>query len=137
MTGEPGSFFEAALVRKAFRIDVRLAWDATSLVLFGASGSGKTSLLRVALGLEPTARVRLKLAGSWLDDAARGIRVPVHQRRLGWVPQSPTLFPDRSVIDNIEFGAHGEHAKAQIGQAIEVLELGGRLDSPISQLSGG
>ncbi|MEE8165429.1 MAG: ATP-binding cassette domain-containing protein, partial [Myxococcota bacterium] len=114
MSAEDGSLFEVEFDRTGFRLDFRLEWDASSLVLFGPSGSGKTTLMRVVLGLEPQARSRLKLAGSWLEDADRGLRVPVHERRLGWVPQSPTLFPDRSVLQNIRFGARQQQAEVDI-----------------------
>jgi molybdate transport system ATP-binding protein len=134
---EEGSLLEVEFARTGFRLDFRLEWDASSLVLFGPSGSGKTTLLRVALGLEPQARLRLKLAGNWLEDADRGLRVPVHERRLGWVPQSPTLFPDRSVLQNIRFGARQPQAEVDIARAVDVLELGGRLNARVSELSGG
>ncbi len=137
MSAEDGSLFEVEFDRTGFRLDFRLEWDASSLVLFGPSGSGKTTLMRVVLGLEPQARSRLKLAGSWLEDADRGLRVPVHERRLGWVPQSPTLFPDRSVLQNIRFGARQQQAEVDIAQAIDVLELGDRLNARVSELSGG
>jgi molybdate transport system ATP-binding protein len=137
MNPESGSMLEVELVRKNFRLDFRLEWNVRSLVLFGPSGSGKTTLLRVALGLERDARARLRLDGTWLEDAARNHCIPVHQRQLGWVPQSPTLFPDRTVADNIRFGAHKSGADADIDRAIEVLELGRHLDSRTSELSGG
>ena len=138
MNADTGSLFEVEYTRPRFRIAIRLAWISSSLVLFGPSGSGKTTLMRIALGLEPEARVRLRLAGTWLEDADRGLRVPVHARRLGWVPQSPTLFPDRNVLENIRFGALRDAAgRSEIDRAIEVLELGDRLDADVAALSGG
>jgi molybdate transport system ATP-binding protein len=137
MKSEPGSLLEVQLERSGFRIDLRLEWQVKTLVLFGASGSGKTTLLRVLLGLEPEAKARARLAGDWLEDPEAGLRVPVHQRRLGWVPQSPTLFPDRSVEANIRFGAQPRGETPWIQQAIEVLELGSLLHRGVADLSGG
>lgn len=137
MTHEPDSLMEVVLERSDFRIELRLEWNVKSLVLFGASGSGKTTLLRVLLGLESSARARTKLAGSWLEDSRLGLCMPVHERRLGWVPQSPTLFPDRSVERNIRFGAGRDRPTPWIDQAVEVLELGDLLDRGVSDLSGG
>ena len=103
MTIEQGSLLAVQLDRSEFRIDLRLEWRVKTLVLFGASGSGKTTLLRVLLGLEASAKATAMLSGDWLEDPRVGLRLPIHQRQLGWVPQSPTLFPDRSVEQNIRY----------------------------------
>ncbi|MFP6654225.1 MAG: ATP-binding cassette domain-containing protein, partial [Myxococcota bacterium] len=120
-----------------FKIKLHLEWQTRSLVLFGASGSGKTTLLRILLGLEPLAKTRACLAGNWLEDSKAGFNRPIHERRLGWVPQSPSLFPDRPVHANIRFGAHGKGRESWINRAIEVLELHHLLDRQVESLSGG
>ena len=137
MSAEEGSLLEARLERPGFRLDIQIDWKVKTLVLFGASGSGKTTLLRILLGLESDATLRFRLEGQWLDDPDRGLRTPVHRRRLGWVPQTPTLFPDRSVARNIHFGARRDSDGAWIERAIEVLELGPLLDRSVTRLSGG
>jgi len=137
MTTETGSLLEVQLDRSEFRIDLRLEWQVKTLVLFGASGSGKTTLLRVLLGLEAGAKARTRLSGEWLENPTAGLRLPIHERQLGWVPQSPTLFPDRSVEQNIRFGVRRSNDTAWIHQAIEVLELGPLLDRAVTHLSGG
>ena len=138
MNGESReSTLQVRLERDRFSLDVRLEWHSDSLVLFGASGSGKTTLMRAALGLEPEADVRFQLRGNWLSNPDRSIRVPTHARRIGWVPQSPTLFPDRSVRANIEFGAQRDDRTQSLAQAVEVLELRDRLEARVSELSGG
>ena len=131
------SLIEVVLERPGFRLDFRLESNADSLVLFGPSGSGKTTLLRVMLGLERAATSRVRLGGAWLEDSTRHLRLPVHERRLGWVPQSPMLFPDRSVLENIRFGPRTRGSKADMDRAIEVLELEPHLASPTTVLSGG
>jgi len=124
------------LQRGDFRLDVELAWDERVVVVFGPSGSGKSSLLEAALGLHPSARCRVRLAGEWLEDPERGLRVAVENRRLGWVPQSPTLFPHLDVAANLGFGlARGDAALLE--RAVEVLELGPLLPRPVDALSGG
>ncbi len=137
MTQDTASLIELHLDRSDFTIELRLEWDVKTLVLFGASGSGKTTLMRVLLGLENDARARLRLAGQWLEDPGAGVRLPVHHRQLGWVPQSPTLFPDRSVAANIRFGARRGMDAAWIRQALDVLELEPLLDRSVTDLSGG
>jgi molybdate transport system ATP-binding protein len=132
-----GSLLEVEFDRRDFRINIHLEWQTRSLVLFGASGSGKTTLLRVLLGLEPLAKTRARLAGTWLENFEIGFNRPIHQRRLGWVPQSPSLFPDRPVHANIRFGTRREIEESWIERAIEVLELHPLLDRPVASLSGG
>jgi molybdate transport system ATP-binding protein len=137
MTTDRGSLLEVQLARPEFCLDLRLEWEAKTLVLFGASGSGKTTLLRVLLGLENDVEAFAKLAGDWLEDPRTGFRLRVHERRFGWVPQSPGLFPDRSVERNIRFGAPRRGETPWIQQAIEVLELGSLLARGVTELSGG
>jgi len=137
MTIDSNSLVEIQLDRPDFRLGVRLEWNVQTLVLFGASGSGKTTLLRVLLGLERNARARVRLAGKWLEDADAGQCEPVHRRNLGWVPQSPTLFPDRSVEANIRFGADSGMDAPWIRRSLGVLELEPLLARPVTELSGG
>jgi len=137
MIPEQDSLLKVDFARGEFRLDLQLQWRARSLVLFGASGSGKTTLLRVLLGLESRARTRFRLAGFWLEDSEVGLNTPIHERHLGWVPQSPTLFPDRRVHANIRFGVRGSDETPWIDRAIEVLELGSLLDRRVDGLSGG
>src|SRR4051794_2415675 len=67
--------------------------------LIGQTGSGKTTMLRLALGQE------LPTAGHVLMDG-REIREP--DRHRGYVPQKYSLFPDKTVIDNVTFGPEME-----------------------------
>ena len=144
MTEGQISLIEVRLDRNEFQLDIRFEWQARSLVLFGASGSGKTTLLRVLLGLEPTAKARIRLAGTWLENREIGVNRPIHERRLGWVPQSPTLFPDRSVEENIRFGSargrgkEGDDEDGQwISRAIEICQIESLLKRNVEGLSGG
>lgn len=63
--------------------------------LLGQTGCGKSTLLRLVLGSERPTRGKVLIQGS------------VHQRpdqTRGYVPQKYSLFPDRTVLDNITFG---------------------------------
>jgi molybdate transport system ATP-binding protein len=127
------------LVRAGFSLEVDVAWDEHAVVIFGPSGAGKSTLFEVLLGLHSQATARVRLGGEWLEDSERGLRLPVHERRLGWVPQDPTLFPHLSVGGNLRFGLRRREASARerVARAVEVLELGGLLDRPVEALSGG
>ena len=64
--------------------------------LLGQTGCGKSTLLRLLLGSERPFRGRILIDG-------RERRQP--GRRCGYVPQKYSLFPDKTVLDNITFGA--------------------------------
>ncbi len=74
-------------------------------VLLGASGSGKTSVLRALAGFEPLAAGRIQLDGHAIAEAGRGL--PPERRRLGMMFQDFALFPHLSVDANIGFGLRG------------------------------
>jgi molybdate transport system ATP-binding protein len=122
-----------------FTLDVDVAWDARVAVCFGPSGSGKSTLLDAVLGLAPRAAARVRLAGEWLEDCEAGTRVAVERRRLGWVPQDPTLLPHLSVSGNLQLGMRraGAEGPADLARAVEVLEIGALLDRKVDALSGG
>ena len=65
------------------------------VTLIGQTGSGKTTMLRLALGQEFPTSGRVLMDG-------REIREP--DRHRGYVPQKYSLFPDKTVLDNVTFG---------------------------------
>ncbi|MEU4645890.1 ABC transporter ATP-binding protein [Nocardia fluminea] len=78
--------------------------NGTATAVVGASGCGKTTLLRVIAGFEgpDTGSVRI---GSEIV-VHQGICVPPQRRRIGYVAQDGALFPHLSVADNIAYGLH-------------------------------
>jgi len=68
------------------------------LELVGASGSGKTTTLRIAAGYEPADEGRVELDGRDIT------RLPPQRRDFGMVFQHYALFPHLSVEDNVAFG---------------------------------
>ncbi len=82
-----------------FSIDVQLKASVGVTVLFGPSGSGKSSVLRAIAGLIPLKSGHVRFDGhDWS-------RLPPEQREVGYVFQNAALFPHLSVEDNIAFGA--------------------------------
>jgi molybdate transport system ATP-binding protein len=86
-----------------FRVDAELLLAAGVLVLFGASGVGKTLTLKALAGLLPSTG-HLRVGGETLVDSAAGVSVPAHLRRVGYVPQEYALFPFLDVAANVAFG---------------------------------
>ena len=92
-----------ALTRESFALDVAFAAPGRGICgLFGASGAGKTTVLRCIAGLE-RARGLCRVNGrTWQDEA--GVFLPTHRRPLGYVFQEASLFPHLSVRGNLEYG---------------------------------
>ncbi len=111
-------------------------------VLWGASGAGKTSLLRAVAGLA-RAQGRVQVGETVWQDDARAHFTPVWQRRLGMVFQDSALFEHLDVQGNLHYGlrrlpaAEQAAARGALAQAIEVLGIGGLLKRRTGTLSGG
>ena len=121
-------------------LDVDLSLDAGIAVLFGPSGAGKTSLLRLITGLTAPDSGFVRLGPSVLFDSARGISEPLRRRRIGLIFQDDLLFPHLSVADNIRFGLKGQERTARATRLAGVSALCGvehLLDRRPETLSGG
>lgn len=88
-----------------FNLDIAFQIDEGLTVLFGPSGAGKTTTLRLVAGLLPPDDGHLTLNGTILYDPARGIEVTAQHRFFGYVCQKHALFPHMTVLKNIMFGA--------------------------------
>lgn len=124
----------------AFTLNAQMELGAGTSVLFGRSGSGKTSLINAIAGLYVPNAGRIALGGTVLFDSDSGINLPVHQRRIGYVFQDGRLFPHMSVARNLDFGARFAPAPLSAGaraDLIEVLGIGGLLTRRPAALSGG
>ncbi len=122
--------------------ELEAAFDAPPGVtaLFGRSGTGKTTLVNAVAGLLRPASGRITLEGAPLLDTARGICLPPHQRRLGYVFQDARLFPHMTVARNLDFGtrfAPSGATGAARDDVIDLLGLAPLLERAPRHLSGG
>jgi molybdate transport system ATP-binding protein len=124
-----------------FTLEVDAECRAPVTGLFGASGSGKTSLLELIAGLRRPAEGRIALGRRVLTDVAGGAFLPPQARRVGYVPQEGALFPHLPVRGNLLYGHARPPAPAPAGLTLdhvtEVLEIAPLLDRRIGSLSGG
>jgi molybdate transport system ATP-binding protein len=112
---------EHTLGELTLRVDCALSVPWT--VLFGPSGAGKTSLLRVLGGLTRPRQGRVVLHGRTLADSSNGIWVSPAQREIGFVTQRPALFPSLNVSANVAFGLRGLSRQSSAERVVEMLEL--------------
>lgn len=76
-------------------------------VLFGCSGSGKTTALRCIAGLETPDAGTIKINDTVYFDSRKKINLPPQKRKIGYMFQENALFPHMNVRQNIEFGLKG------------------------------
>ena len=145
MPGAPERFSEVLSLRnisrrfgtKAAVQDVSLDVAPGELVaLVGASGSGKTTTLRIAAGYEPPD------SGSVFLGSFDITALPPQRRGFGMVFQHYALFPHMSVEDNVAFGltARGIGKAERLAKARAALDgvgLGGAGSRAVQSLSGG
>jgi molybdate transport system ATP-binding protein len=96
----------AALARK--HVGLSIAFDAALpakgvTALFGPSGAGKTSCLRMIAGLDRAATGILRFGDETWQDSMRRLFTPPHRRRVGYVAQAPSLFEHLDVAGNLDF----------------------------------
>jgi len=91
--------------------------------LLGASGCGKTTVLRAIAGFERPAAGSIVLAGKEVSSAAKIL--PPEQRQIGMVFQDYALFPHLTVAGNIAFGLRGAGRAEQVTRVADALKLVG------------
>jgi putrescine transport system ATP-binding protein len=104
--------------------------------LVGASGCGKTTLLRMLAGFETPSSGRIMI-----EDADM-THVPPHERPVNMMFQSYALFPHMTVADNVGYGLRRMDLEAAVKQkrvadALDMVQLGPQAKRKPHQLSGG
>jgi len=123
-----------------FLIEPNFQSDALVIGLFGASGSGKTSILHAIAGLNTPRSGLIKIQDQTWFDSDQKINLSTQKRHIGLVFQDAQLFPHKTVKQNLLFGlkhlAHQErHFEADY--IIELLKLEHLLERMPIKLSGG
>jgi molybdate transport system ATP-binding protein len=115
-------------------LDVAFRAEAPWTVLFGASGSGKSTILRVIAGLETPATGFVRVERMVVLDRECGVRVAAHRRGVRFAAQRTMLFPRMTVEENLAFGAD---VPGEVARALEGFRLTELARKRPSELSGG
>jgi molybdate transport system ATP-binding protein len=123
-----------------FHLDARFATGGGLVALFGRSGAGKTSIINIIAGLIRPDRGSVGIDGVALVDTERGVFVPRHRRRIGYVFQEGRLFPHLTVRQNLLYGRwfapRGERGDS-LERVVDLLGMAGLLERRPGRLSGG
>ncbi len=135
---------EVSLKKKLFsalgkmQLDVEFTIQEGELVtLYGPSGAGKTTVLRMLCGLSTPDEGRISVRGQpWLDSAKKINLKPQH-RDIGIVFQDYALFPNLTVKENLRYALKKGQPDAIVNELLEMMELTNLYDKKPELLSGG
>lgn len=123
-----------------FHIEPSFQSDASVIGLFGASGSGKTSILHAIAGLNKPHSGLIKIQNQTWFDSNQKINLSTQKRHVGLVFQDAQLFPHKTVKQNLLFGLKHlaqQERHFEADYIIELLKLEHLLQRMPIKLSGG
>lgn len=118
-------------------LDVQFKVGSGEMIsLFGASGVGKTTILRILAGLTDADEGFIRVDGEVWFDSAQKINLPVQKRKVGYMFQDYALFPNMSIKENLKY-AQPEQDKKHIVELLDMFDLRALKNRKPSMLSGG
>ena len=120
------------------RLEVNFEVEPGSLLgLYGPSGSGKTSILRMISGLmSPDAGI-IRFNGIEWFNSNRKLDLKPQSRKIGYVFQDATLFPNMNILQNLEYARPSGESTELIHRLIEIMDLEELKERMPNTLSGG
>ena len=113
---------EISLPLPQFQLECSIRAQTEVVVLFGASGAGKTSVLDCVAGFRTPQHGRITLGERALFCSERGVNLPVRQRHIGYLSQQAALFPHLSVRQNVEYGLLDQPRSERDARVDSILE---------------
>ena len=119
-------------------LEVSLSFEKGSFTaLYGRSGAGKTSVLRMLAGLMQPDIGKVMVDGDYWTDTSKNLNRSPRYRKVGFVFQDYALFPNMSVQENLSYAlTKGQHISS-IDPLIDMMELDDLRSSLPATLSGG
>ncbi|MCF8778735.1 ABC transporter ATP-binding protein [Vibrio sp. IRLE0018] len=127
--------YDAQTVLESLSLEVE---QGQIVCLLGASGCGKTTLLKAIAGLLPLSAGEMSLNCMMIDNGEHW--VPPEQRNIGMIFQDYALFPHLTVAENVAFGLRGistDARQSKVKEMLELVHLSPFADRYPHQLSGG
>lgn len=142
LPGKEQDFLSMEIEKNFNGFSLKIAMNAgrETLGILGASGAGKSMILRCIAGLETPSQGKIILNNQVLFDSTQKINLPPHRRRIGIVFQNYALFPHLNVAQNIAFGLHNlpkNQRNQVVRKKIIQMQLQGLENRYPHQLSGG
>lgn len=108
-----------------FSLSAKFAVNSGIAAIFGKSGAGKSSLIRMIAGLSAPDSGRIVLGERVVFDRTSSISVPIQQRGVGMVFQDSRLFPHMNVERNLLYSqwAAGRKSAVGLGEIAELLGI--------------
>ncbi len=120
------------------QLGVQLHLDSGKFVgLYGKSGAGKTSVLRMLAGFLQPDEGHIKAGNKYWFDAAQKTNVEPRLRNIGFVFQDYALFPNMNVRENIAFAVNKKDHTNIIDELLDLTGLTTLATRKIDTLSGG
>ena len=111
--------------------------ERSFVTLFGKSGAGKTTMLRILAGLTRPDSGYIQVGESIWFDSERRIDYLPQRRSTGFVFQDYALFPNMTVRQNIEFASDSNNDRGRISELLNIIDLKELQDKKPVNLSGG
>ncbi len=122
----------------SFSLDASLSIENEIAVLLAPSGGGKSLTLNLISGIVKPDSGKITLNESTLYDSNKNISLPIRKRGIGYIFQDYSLFPNKTVRDNIEFGMpSSNNHDVQIKKILEKFDLTDKEHTFPHHLSGG
>src|SRR5512136_36935 len=121
--------------------DIKVLWEASleisskeMVTMVGSNGSGKTTLINTIMGMVHSTSGRIEFLGKPIH------QLPPHkivERGISWIPEGRKLFPDMTVLENVQLGAYFPNERKKIPAPLRwVFKLFPRLEERKAQLAG-
>ncbi|MEP9412469.1 MAG: ATP-binding cassette domain-containing protein [Candidatus Brocadia sp.] len=121
-----------------FKLDVAFVIPGGKVtVLFGQSGSGKSTVLRLISGLEKPDEGTISYEEKLWFDKTKGIDLPPQLRSVGFVFQDYALFPHMTIEENVAYGIKEKGRLNEVKELLSLVGLSGYERHYPAQLSGG
>ena len=124
--------------KRSVSIVIDTAVEANKITaIYGVSGIGKSSILRMIAGLEIPDKGSVEYNGTSWFDSSNKTNLKLSERRIGFVYQEYNLFPNMTVEGNLKYASLNGVIPSHVNQLIDKLDMTELLSAYPSQLSGG